>query len=151
MVFQTLALFVRSRGPDEFWRKRKIFKLSAHFVGRKRNCYSIAIRYVHRALAYATKSRQLKKEDMANLWMTRVAAGCEEHGLSYPLFRNGLEKSKIFLNRKVLADLAIWEPYSFKALTQIAWTKLREERDPEVQQNSETPPSNVITRGLLDK
>lgn len=90
MVFQTAALFIRSRGPDAFWRKRRIFKLSAvngvpdkwnilhyylililfvmkHFTGRKRNCYSIAIRYVHRALAYAFKSRQLKKEDMANV------------------------------------------------------------------------------------
>ncbi|CAH1398583.1 unnamed protein product [Nezara viridula] len=151
MVFQTAALFIRSRGPDAFWRKRRIFKLSAHFTGRKRNCYSIAVRYVHRALAYATQSRKLKKEDMANLWTTRVAAGCEEHGLPYPLFKDGLEKSNILLNRKVLADLAIWEPYSFKALTQIAWTKLREEDDPELNEVQETPPSNVITRGLLDK
>lgn len=87
MVFTTIARFVRSRGPDEFWRKRRIFKLAAvsdliilihgnisakflllqHFQGRKRNCYSIAVRYVHRALAFATKGRRLKKEDMANV------------------------------------------------------------------------------------
>nr|BAN21101.1 mitochondrial ribosomal protein L20 [Riptortus pedestris] len=150
MVFQTAALLIRARGPDEFWRKRKIFKLAAHFYGRKRNCYSIAIRYVHRALQYATKGRKLKKEDMANLWDTRVSAGCEEHGVSYPLLREGLARSNILLNRKVLADLAIWEPYSFKALTQVAWTKMREDDDAASKELKDTPPSNVVTRGLLD-
>nr|CAH7763813.1 unnamed protein product [Callosobruchus chinensis] len=67
MVFTTAVNFVRARGPDEFWRKRKIFKLAAHYIGRRRNCYSIAIRNVHRALVYATKGRQLKKDDMANV------------------------------------------------------------------------------------
>ncbi|CAH0557941.1 unnamed protein product [Brassicogethes aeneus] len=120
MVFTTAVNFIRARGPDEFWRKRKIFKIAAAFQGRKRNCYSIAIRYVHRALVYATKGRQLKKADMANLWETRVTAGCEEHGLPYADFREGLTKSNILLNRKTLADLACYEPHSFKALTNIA-------------------------------
>uniref|UniRef100_T1IES4 Uncharacterized protein n=1 Tax=Rhodnius prolixus TaxID=13249 RepID=T1IES4_RHOPR len=101
MVFQTVALFVRSKGPDEFWRKRRIFKLAAHFIGRRRNCYSIAIRYVHRALAYATKGRKLKKEDMKN------------------------------------------------ALTQIAWTKVKEDGVKEVDNLDDLPPRNVLTRGLL--
>ncbi|KAL1116765.1 hypothetical protein AAG570_005237 [Ranatra chinensis] len=127
MVFQTLSMMVRSRGPDEFWRKRKIFKLSAHFRGRARNCYSIAIRAVHRALAYATKGRKLKKEDMAQLWETRVTAGCEEHGLTYPVLREGLVRSNILLNRKTLADLAIWEPFTFKVRlvsTRVIWLEL---------------------------
>ncbi|XP_033212136.1 39S ribosomal protein L20, mitochondrial [Belonocnema kinseyi] len=64
MVFQTLSHLVRARGPDEFWRKRKIFKLAAHFRGRHRNCYSLAIRAVHRALQYATIGRKLKKLDL---------------------------------------------------------------------------------------
>nr|CAI5828745.1 unnamed protein product [Callosobruchus analis] len=67
MVFTTVVNFVRARGPDEFWRKRKIFKLAAHYIGRRRNCYSIAIRNVHRALVFATKGRKLKKLDMENV------------------------------------------------------------------------------------
>uniref|UniRef100_A0A224XN64 Large ribosomal subunit protein bL20m n=1 Tax=Panstrongylus lignarius TaxID=156445 RepID=A0A224XN64_9HEMI len=148
MVFQTMALFVRSRGPDEFWRKRRIFKLAAHFIGRRRNCYSIAIRYVHRALAYATKGRKLKKEDMKNLWITRVAAACEEHNFNYDLLKEGLTRSNILLNTKTLADLAIWEPMTFKALTQIAWTKVNEDGVKEVNDLDDLPPNNVITRGL---
>ncbi|KAJ8951105.1 hypothetical protein NQ318_003803 [Aromia moschata] len=76
MVLTTAINFIRARGPDEFWRKKKIFKLAAAFQGRKRNCYSIAVRYVHRALVYATKGRKLKKIDMGNLWETRVQAAC---------------------------------------------------------------------------
>lgn len=89
MVFLSIVNFVRCRGPDEFWRKRKIFKLAAvstltccfltkssnyllylcfkHFYGRRRNCYSIAIRGVHRALQHATAGRQLRKIDVAEV------------------------------------------------------------------------------------
>jgi large subunit ribosomal protein L20 len=119
--------------------------LFQHFYGRARNCYSIAIRAVHRALVFATKGRKLKKQDMADvgtvyykymsaslsvdaywvlhgfisslllqLWETRITAGCEEHNMTYPLFREGLARCNILLNRKTLADLAIWEPRTFK-------------------------------------
>ncbi|XP_055641635.1 39S ribosomal protein L20, mitochondrial [Toxorhynchites rutilus septentrionalis] len=120
MVFTTVINLVRARGPDEFWRKRKIFKLAAHYIGRPRNCYSITIRSVHRALAYATKGRKLKKLDMRELWTQRVNAGCEQHGLQFDTFREGLYRNDILLNRKVLADLAIWEPRTFEALALIS-------------------------------
>ncbi|KAJ4432972.1 large ribosomal subunit protein bL20m [Periplaneta americana] len=148
MVFTTLALFSRNRGPCEFWKKRRILKMSAHFYGRKRNCYSIAIRYVHRALVYATKGRKLKKEDMAALWVTRITAGCEEHNLTYNLFREGLARCNILLNRKVLADLAIWEPRTFKSLAKLAHARVSQDGLAGVSELGE-PPSGVITRGML--
>ncbi|XP_037939229.1 39S ribosomal protein L20, mitochondrial [Teleopsis dalmanni] len=136
MVSQTLVRLVRSRGPDEFWRKRKIFKLSAHFRGRGRNCYTIAIRLVHRALAYATKGRKLKKLDMAELWSTRVAAGCEQYGLPLQTFKECLVRSDILLNRKMLADLAIWEPRSFEALVKISRERAAVEGLPDIRERS---------------
>ncbi|XP_055613803.1 39S ribosomal protein L20, mitochondrial [Uranotaenia lowii] len=120
MVFTSVVNLVRARGPDEFWRKRKIFKLAAHYIGRSRNCYSITIRSVHRALAYATKGRALKKQDMRELWTHRINAGCEQHGMQFEAFQKGLYSSGILLNRKVLADLAIWEPRTFEALARIS-------------------------------
>jgi large subunit ribosomal protein L20 len=120
MVFTTVVNFVRSRGPDEFWRKRKIFKLAAAFRGRSRNCYSISIRAVHRALVYATKGRKLKKLDFAELWQTRLTAGCEQHDVNPYVFKESLMRSNILLNRKTLVDLACWEPFTFKALADIA-------------------------------
>ncbi|XP_050306865.1 39S ribosomal protein L20, mitochondrial [Anthonomus grandis grandis] len=120
MVFTTAINFIRARGPDEIWRKRRILKLAAHYVGRRRNCYSIAVRSVHRALVYVTKGRHLKKTDMINLWDTRVTAACNQHNIEYGTFREALSRCDIMLNRKCLADLAIWEPHSFKALADVA-------------------------------
>ncbi|XP_005175915.1 large ribosomal subunit protein bL20 [Musca domestica] len=120
MVSPTLPLLVRTRGPDEFWRKRKIFKLAAHYRGRRRNVYSITIRNVHRALVYATKGRKLKKLDMKELWDTRLQAGCEQYGISIDTFKDCLARNNILLNRKVLSDLAIWEPRSFEALVNLS-------------------------------
>ncbi|GBP04263.1 39S ribosomal protein L20, mitochondrial [Eumeta japonica] len=124
MVFQTVALWIRSRGPDEFWRKRRIFRLAAHYIGRRRNCYSIAVRNVHRALVYATKARKLKKEDMKQLWDTRITAACEQHNITYFTLKEGLDRSHIMLDRKSLSDLASWEPKTFECLAAIAQKKL---------------------------
>lgn len=124
MVFLTVANWVRSRGPDEFWRKRRIFKLAAHYMGRRRNCYSIAIRNVHRALVYATKARKLKKEDMKDLWNSRITAACEQHNITFFTLREGLDRANIMLDRKSLSDLASWEPRTFESLAAIAKKKL---------------------------
>lgn len=148
MVFQTLPMLARSRGPDEFWRKRRIFRLSAHFVGRSRNCYSLAIRAVHRALQYCTKGRKLKKKDMTLLWETRLHAACEEHNFTYPLMKESLSRCDILLNKKVLSDLAIWEPRTFKSLTKLAWSKAKEDGLNGVRELGDFPPG-IITRGML--
>ncbi|XP_023953886.1 39S ribosomal protein L20, mitochondrial [Bicyclus anynana] len=124
MVFLTIANLIRCRGPDEFWRKRKIFRLAAHYIGRRRNCYSVAVRNVHHALVYATKARRLKKQDMKDLWDTRISAACEQHNITAFSMREGLERSNILLDRKSLSDLAAWEPKTFQCLAAVASRKL---------------------------
>nr|CAG4649804.1 EOG090X0H9C [Scapholeberis mucronata] len=138
----------RAPKPDNFWRRRRVFKMTSHYYGRKRNCYSIAIRYVHRALAYANKGRQLKKRDILDLWKTRITAGCRELGTSYEALVVGMARCRIALDKKTLANLAIWEPRTFKSLTQIAAAKLKEEPVKGLN-NISPPPSGVITRGML--
>lgn len=147
MVFLSLNLLVRSRGPDEFWRKRKIFKLAAHYVGRRRNCYSLTIRNVHRALVYSTQARRLKKEDMKELREERIEAAVEQHGINFQTLKEGLARCSILLNRKSLADLAIWEPRSFKTLTEIATARAKQDNFRSAA-NVEVPKS-VIVRGLI--
>ncbi|XP_076663089.1 mitochondrial ribosomal protein L20 [Andrena cerasifolii] len=149
MVFLSLQLFVRTRGPDEFWRKRQIFKLAAHFYGRRRNCYSIAIRSVHRSLLNATKGRQLKKEDMKELWETRLNAATSEHGITLKTLFEGLSRCNIFLNRKSLANLAVWEPRTFKCLSDIACAKAKLGGIKEVADNP--MPESVMVHDLADK
>lgn len=124
MVFLTVVNWVRARGPDEFWRKRKIFRLAAHYVGRRRNCYSVAVRNVHRALVYATKARKLKKDDMKDLWDTRITAACEQHNITRFTLKEGLDRANIMLDRKSLSDLASWEPKTFECLAAVAKAKL---------------------------
>ncbi|XP_039280282.1 39S ribosomal protein L20, mitochondrial [Nilaparvata lugens] len=155
MVFTSIAHFIRAninkmKGPDEFWRKRRIFRLTAHFINRKRNCYSLAIRGAHRAMQYATKGRHLKKQDMRNLWLQRVTAGSEEHGVPFPVLQKGLIRSDVLLSQKTLSELAAWEPRTFKALTQLAWTKGVEDGFNRIETLGE-PPKNVFTRGMLTK
>lgn len=54
------------------------------------------------------------------MWDTRVEAGCEQHGVNYEVFREALTRENVLLNRRTLADLACWEPYTFKSLTDVA-------------------------------
>ncbi|KAI5632118.1 ribosomal protein l20 domain-containing protein [Phthorimaea operculella] len=124
MVFLSVVNWVRSRGPDEFWRKRRVFRLAAHYIGRRRNCYSVAVRNVHRALVYATKARRLKKEDMKSLWETRITAACEQHNMTLFSLREGLDRANIMLDRKSLSDLASWEPKTFESLAAVAKQKV---------------------------
>ncbi|XP_046667032.1 39S ribosomal protein L20, mitochondrial [Homalodisca vitripennis] len=157
MVFLDVAKCARrvlkyadpNKGPDEFYRKRNILRLSAHFYGRARNCYSIAVRKVHRALVYSTKGRKLRREDMRDLWTIRTTAATEELGLPFPLFRAGLQSSNVLLNRKSLADLAIWEPRTFKALTDFAWSRAVEDGLTNVDKLKSDPPEHVVTREML--
>ena len=149
MVFLSARLFPRSRGPDEFWRKRQIFKLAAHYIGRRRNCYSIAIRTVTRALVYTTKARKLKKEDMKELWESRINAAASEHGINFKTLMEGLTRSNIFLNRKSLSTLAVWEPRTFKSLSDIACAKAKLGGIKDVTNNA--MPKTVICKGLVDE
>lgn len=76
-----------------------------HYRSRPRNVYSMAIRSVNRALAYATTGRKLKKLDMAQLWTTRVEAGCQQYGVALDTFKEGLARSDILLNKSVFIKL----------------------------------------------
>ncbi|EZA53339.1 hypothetical protein DMN91_005351 [Ooceraea biroi] len=147
MVFLSPSLLIRSRGPDEFWRKRKIFKLAAHFIGRSRNCYSITIRNVHRALTYSTIGRKMKIQDMKELWEQRLEAATSQHGMKFLTFKEALIRCNIFLNRKTLTDLAIWEPRSFKSITDIACARAKQDHLKGVARGE--VPKGVIVRGMI--
>lgn len=82
------------------------------------------------------------------LWRTRITAGCNEHDITYDTFREGLVRSNILLNRKVLSDLACWEPRTFKALTDIANERARLDGLNGIKRAVIDEPI-VITRGML--
>ncbi|XP_004483405.1 large ribosomal subunit protein bL20m [Dasypus novemcinctus] len=120
MVFLTTRLWLRNRTTDRYWRIQEVLKHARHFRGRKNRCYRLAVRAVVRAFVKCTKARKLKKRNMRTLWINRVTAASQEHGLKYSVLVSNLVKCQVELNRKVLADLAIYEPKTFKSLAALA-------------------------------
>jgi len=90
------------------------------YRGRGKNCVSIATRRVQKGLEHAYKHRKQKKRDFRSMWIQSVNAGVREHGLNYSRFVNQLNISGIDLNRKSLSALAQTEPFSFRAVVEIA-------------------------------
>ena len=99
------------------WSRKKVLKLAKGFRGRKRNCFSIAIRSVHRACQYAYRDRRNRRRLYRREWIQQINAATREHGLPYSVFTNAIEKnSNLVLDRKILSNLALNEPYSFKSV-----------------------------------
>jgi len=145
MVISSPTLFARARGADRYWRRRRILSLSQHYYGRKQNCFSIAIKYVNRALRYSTLHRKIKKKDNLRLWETRLDAACNELDTNWSSFKNTMDGTGIALDRKTLQNLAIWEPRSFRGLASLA--KSAETNG--LNSLDALPHSRVITRSML--
>lgn len=112
------------RGVTSHARHRKILKLAKGYRGRASTNFRIAIQKVEKALRYAYRDRRVRKRNFRALWIQRINAGAREHGLTYSRFMNGLKKAGIELDRKVLSDIAIREPDSFRSLVQQAQAAL---------------------------
>jgi len=97
--------------------KDLVFKLAKGFVGRAKNNWSIAITRLEKGLTYAHRDRRNKKRDMRRAWIRQISAAARQSGMNYSHFMKGLAVANVSLNRKVLAELAVYEPFSFVALT----------------------------------
>ena len=104
------------RGVTSKARHKKVFKAVKGQFGRRKNTIRIARQAMEKALQYAYRDRRAKKREFRSLWIQRINAGVRSEGLTYSKFINGLNKSKIKLDRKVLADLAYNNPEAFKSL-----------------------------------
>jgi large subunit ribosomal protein L20 len=92
---------------------KKILKLAKGYRGRSNNCYRIALQRVEKALQYAYRDRRNKKRDFRGLWIQRINAAVRPYGLVYSKFIDLLNKAEIFINRKLLSELAIHDPEAF--------------------------------------
>jgi large subunit ribosomal protein L20 len=97
-------------------RRKKILDQAKGFYGKRKNVYTVAKNVLEKGLGYKYVGRKLKKRDYRSLWIARINAACREEGMSYSVFMGRLSSKGIELNRKVLADMAMNEPASFKAL-----------------------------------
>lgn len=101
-------------------RKKKVFKLAKGYTGGRSKLYRSAQEAVNRALAYSYRDRRTKKRDFRKLWIARINAAARMNGMSYSRFINGLRKSNIEINRKILAELAVNDQEGFSRLAKIA-------------------------------
>ena len=97
-------------------RRKRVMKQAKGFYGRRRNNITTANAAVDRSMQHAYIGRKLKKRNFRALWIQRINAAVREHGLTYSRFISWLESAGIDVDRKILADLAVFEPEAFKAL-----------------------------------
>lgn len=94
-------------------RHKKILKLAKGFYSGRRKHFRKAKEQLERSLVYAYRDRRAKKRDFRRLWITRINAACKLNDINYSRFMNGLKKSGIELDRKILADMAMNDPKAF--------------------------------------
>ena len=104
------------RGVTARAKHKKVFEFTKGHRGRRKNVYRVATQSMDKALQYAYRDRRNKKRDFRGLWIQRINAGVRAEGLTYAKFINGLARSKIKLDRKVLAELAYNNPEVFKSV-----------------------------------
>lgn len=97
-------------------RRKKILKSSKGYYGKRKNVYTVAKNIHEKGLTYRYVGRKLKKREYRTLWIARINAAVREEGMSYSVFMHKLTEKGFDLNRKVLADLAMNEPESFKQI-----------------------------------
>ena len=112
------------RGVTAHARHKKILNLAKGYRGRRKNVYRIAKQAVMKAGQYAYRDRRQRKRQFRALWISRINAAARECGLSYSVFINGLKKAKIEIDRKVLADLAVFDKPAFEKIAEQARTGL---------------------------
>lgn len=101
-------------------RHKKVLKMAKGYYGSKHLLYKTAHEQVMKSLVYAYRDRKANKRNFRKLWITRINAACRMRDISYSKFINGLKKAKVEMNRKVLSELAIYEPDTFDQLVKIA-------------------------------
>ena len=104
------------RGVTSRAKHKKVFKAVKGQWGRRKNTIRVAKQAMEKAMQYAYRDRKAKKRDFRSLWIQRINAGVRSEGMTYSKFINGLNKSGVKLDRKVLADLAYDHPEAFKTI-----------------------------------
>ena len=106
-------------------RRRKVLKQAKGYFGSKHRLYKTAQEQVFHSGAYAYRDRKQNKRNFRKLWITRINAACRMNDLSYSKFMNGLSIAGIEVNRKMLSELAIDNPESFKELVNVSKEALK--------------------------
>lgn len=114
------------RGVQAHARHKKILKQAKGYYGARSRVYRVAKQAVIKAGQYAYRDRRQRKRQFRQLWIVRINAQARECGLSYSRLINGLKKASIEVDRKMLADLAVFDKVAFAAVAEQAKAALSE-------------------------
>ena len=106
-------------------RRNKMLKLAKGYWGAKSKHFKMAKQQVMKSGNYAFAGRKMKKRDFRRLWITRISAQAKANGMNYSTFMNGLKKAGVTLNRKMLAEIAVYDKDAFAALAEQAKAALK--------------------------
>ena len=112
------------RGVTSHAKHKKVLKAVKGQWGRRKNTIKVARQAMEKAMQYAYRDRRNKKRDIKSLWIQRINAGVRAEGLTYSKFINGLNKSGIKIDRKILAEIAYDNPEAFKTIVKKAQAAL---------------------------
>ena len=112
------------RGVISRAKHKKVLKAVKGQWGRRKNTIRVARQAMEKAMQYAYRDRRNKKRDFKSLWIQRINAGVRSEGITYSKFINGLSKSGIKLDRKILAEIAYDNPEAFKTIVKRAQAAL---------------------------
>ncbi len=109
-----------TRGYKARRRRKKVLKAARGYRGSRSKLYKTAKETLHRAWCFAYRDRRNKKRHFRRLWITRINAAARQNGMSYSKFMGGLNKANVELDRKVLADLAVFDADGFSQVVQVS-------------------------------
>ncbi|MEC7735239.1 MAG: 50S ribosomal protein L20 [Pseudomonadota bacterium] len=112
-------------GSASHARHRKVIKNAKGYFGRRKNTFRAANQAVEKAGQYSYRDRKKRKRNFRSLWIQRINAAARLNGINYAKFINGLNKANIEIDRKVLSDIAISDPDTFKELVDKATSALK--------------------------
>ena len=112
------------RGVTSHAKHKKVLKAVKGQWGRRKNTIRVARQAMEKAMQYAYRDRRNKKREFKSLWIQRINAGVRAQGLTYSKFINGLNKSGIKIDRKILAEIAYDNPEAFKSIVKKAQAAL---------------------------
>ena len=112
------------RGVTAHARHKKVLKAAKGYYGARSRVYRVAVQAVTKAGQYAYRDRRQKKRQFRQLWVVRINAAARQNGLSYSRFICGLKKASVEIDRKILANIAVYDKSTFAVLVEKAKSAL---------------------------
>ena len=114
-------------------RKKRVLKKAKGQFGHRSTRYRQAKKSVIKGMTYAYRDRKVKKREFKRLWIIRINAACQESGITYSRFMNGLKLANVDIDRKALSEIAISSPAAFKKLVKLSRETVPEKPKKEIK------------------